>query len=514
MAVVLGTSAGFVTTAPSADPGGGDTTIDGSSVVVKDTSPAGAYKITQIGWYRGSGTNTANFEIALYSDSAGVADARLFVDATNSSAAGGWITVAVDWAISPSTAYWLGLQMDAHTGSSTVDNATSGGSGTDVRTSQTTLNDPYGGGAVADADGMYAIYALVQTAPTVALNSPADASSDTDTTPTFDFTGTDAQADPISYQIQIDTVNTFNSQSPDIEIGNVVAGSASTGAGPFTLTLDNNKEDVYAFVAVRDDANNVLAVTYDGYPMTSIGNHTVTGGSVLEAQIFHLANAPIGSNTLSVSTSGSIGDVLGFGAMATKNIKQTSPVEDTDTGGESPGVEDPRSTSSTTITTGALIVDAISDRSAGLTVGGSQTQIFKLGTGDNMAASYRQATSTGAYAMEWDPTENTEDWAQIVLALSKGTRPLLNKFSHLDSGFVNPDDGGDTDPFTSGENIQYTVQGGDALAADTYYWRVRGIDPAGTNHWGAWSSTRSFTVTAGGGTVVKDMISGFIPFAR
>lgn len=355
---------------------------------------------------------------------------------------------------------------------------------------------------------------LAQTSPTVALNSPADTSSDSDTTPTFDFTGTDANGDSITYQIQIDTVNTFDSQSPDIEVGNVTAGTASTGAGPFTLTLNNNKEDVYAFVAVRDDANNTLAVTYGGIAMTSIGNHTVTGGSVLEAQIFHLADAPIGSNTLSVSTSGSIGDVLGFGAMATKNIKQTSPVEDTDTGGESPGVEDPRSTSSTSITAGALIVDAISDRSAGLTVGGSQTQIFKLGTGDNMAASYRQATATGAYAMEWDPTENAEDWAQIVLALSKGTRPLLSKFSHLDSGFANPDVGGDTDPFTSGDNIQFTVQAGDALAAGTYYWRVRGIDPSGSNSYGAWSTARSFTITAGGGTSVKDLLGGFIPFPR
>lgn len=67
-----------------------------------------------------------------------------------------------------------------------------------------------------------------------------------------------------------------------------------------------------------------------------------------------------------------------------------------------------------------------------------------------------------------------------------------------DSGFANPDNGGDTDPFTSGDNIQFTVQAGDALATGTYYWRVRGIDPSGSNAFGAWSSTRSFTVTSGG----------------
>lgn len=166
MALALGTNSGFVTVAPTADPAATGTTIDGSSVVTKHTSPAGSVRITSFGWYRASGTNAANWEIALYSDTAGVADARLFVDATNSTTSNGWVVTAVDWAISPSTAYWLGLQMDSHSGSSSVDSASSGGAGSDVRTSQTALNDPYGGGAVADADGMYAIYALVEIADT------------------------------------------------------------------------------------------------------------------------------------------------------------------------------------------------------------------------------------------------------------------------------------------------------------------------------------------------------------
>ena len=169
MAVVLGTSSGFVITAPTADPTGGvNTTIDGSSVVTKHTSPVGAVSITEIGWYRGAGTNTANFEIALYDESGGVAGARLFVDATNSSNVQGWIVTAVNWAISANTAYWLAVQMDAHTGSSTIDSETSGGAGIDVLTAQTTLNNPFGGGAVSDADGMMAIYAKVSVAVSVA----------------------------------------------------------------------------------------------------------------------------------------------------------------------------------------------------------------------------------------------------------------------------------------------------------------------------------------------------------
>lgn len=46
----------------------------------------------------------------------------------------------------------------------------------------------------------------------------------------------------------------------------------------------------------------------------------------------------------------------------------------------------------------------------------------------------------------------------------------------------------------SGVAINYTIQS--VLSLTTYYWRVRGIDPAGSNTYGAWSSVRSFIITA------------------
>jgi hypothetical protein len=167
MAVTLGTSSGFVSSAPTNDPAGGNTTIDGSAGVTNDTSPTTAKRIVEIGWYRGGGTGTTNWELGLYAaDGAtvpGEAGTRLFVADTNSSSSGGWLKATVNWTISPSTSYWLGLQMDAHAGSSTVDSNTSSGTGIDIRTSQTTLPNPFGGGALADANGMYAIYALWTT---------------------------------------------------------------------------------------------------------------------------------------------------------------------------------------------------------------------------------------------------------------------------------------------------------------------------------------------------------------
>ena len=168
MSLVLGTNSGFVTSAPTADPEGIGSAIDANARVTKHTSPAGATNITEVGWWRDTGTNTANWEIGLYAaDGAtvpGEAGTRLYVDNSNSSSSGGWLTVTVDWTITENTVYWLGVQMDAHAGSSTIDAAASGGAGIDSLTTQNTLPNPFGGGALLDADGMYAIYALVETA--------------------------------------------------------------------------------------------------------------------------------------------------------------------------------------------------------------------------------------------------------------------------------------------------------------------------------------------------------------
>jgi hypothetical protein len=254
VAITLGTNAGFVTAAPSADPNATGTTIDGSSVVTKHTSPANAVKITSIGWYRASGTNTANWEIALYSDVAGVPTTRLFVDATNSTASAGWVTTAVDWDIAPNTPYWLALQMDAHTGSSTVDTDTAGGEGYDVLTSQTALNNPYGGGLVADADGIAAIYALVAPISAAVTGTVTASITEVDivaggktivitlTNATWKAAGTGPIGSTADTQAIIDGIDSAQSEGggwdavvrPGIETADVVRTSATVA----TITLD------------------------------------------------------------------------------------------------------------------------------------------------------------------------------------------------------------------------------------------------------------------------------------
>jgi len=76
---------------------------------------------------------------------------------------------------------------------------------------------------------------------------------------------------------------------------------------------------------------------------------------------------------------------------------------------------------------------------------------------------------------------------------------VLDKVSGTDSGFENLDTPADTDPFTEGDAAAFTVQAGDALDDGLYFWRVRAKDPSGTDTYGDWSATRSFTVDIEGG---------------
>lgn len=88
------------------------------------------------------------------------------------------------------------------------------------------------------------------------------------------------------------------------------------------------------------------------------------------------------------------------------------------------------------------------------------------------------------YEIEIDDTDNT--FGSLV----------IDAISNADAGFANQDNGGDTSPFNSGDQIGFTVQAGDALSDGTYYWRVRAVDSSGimSGIFSEWSEVRRFTV--------------------
>lgn len=202
-----------------------------------------------------------------------------------------------------------------------------------------------------------------------------------------------------------------------ISVGNTASSTAQVSVTTTTVSLNNNKTDVLLVACYRHSSSIIPTATYATVSMTSKVAKVITGGSVLRAEIFYLQNAVTGINNAIVTWNGTISDLAGVFVIALGGVDATTPIEATATGGESPGVLNPRSTTVTSLTANALIVDALSDRSNADTVDASQTQIGKVGSGDNMAASYKAATTATGYPMKWTPDQNIEDWAQAVVAV-------------------------------------------------------------------------------------------------
>ncbi len=167
MAVVRGTNCGFVIARPVADPEGLTSDASSCSLAFKDTSPADATRVTEIGWWCDNVTNDKNFEVAIYAHNTDDDNPEAIVGAkSDTNAKGtdvGWkYATGLDIAISPNTIYWVALQLDA-TSSSTWTNKTNDATAkTDknIGDAGLTLLDPWGvsSGTYERRCAIYAVY--------------------------------------------------------------------------------------------------------------------------------------------------------------------------------------------------------------------------------------------------------------------------------------------------------------------------------------------------------------------
>lgn len=169
MAVVVGTSAGFVTDAPSADPSGSADNVDYRIWGNKHTSPATAIKVTEMGWYCGNATEEANFEVGIYDHHVSNNMPENLLDGasqTNAKGTGaGWKHVTgLNITISSSTIYWLGLQVDNTTTTTTLDYSGASGERQLYRNNISSLPNPFGTPSGIYNNYVDAIYAVWEAA--------------------------------------------------------------------------------------------------------------------------------------------------------------------------------------------------------------------------------------------------------------------------------------------------------------------------------------------------------------
>lgn len=311
---------------------------------------------------------------------------------------------------------------------------------------------------------------VINTPPVVILNTADATNFGADTTPTLEFTGTDPNDDDIRYNIQIDTVNTFDSQSSD----EIIDSYSET----------NQDSD---FLVGRDSD----AVLVAGQSFTGDGNDT----EIATAYIKKVGSPNVNIVAKIFAHTG----VFGTSSLPTGSVLATS-----------------NTVSTSTLTTSYQLIEFTFDTPYTTINGTKYCVIFEYnefsatGNSDYIAfGADSSSPSHGGNLIYWQPVaylaDNTKDLC-FYISVDVST-PLLDKLSGTDALFTNTTDGGDSDPFDSGDMCDYTVQAGDALSDDTYYWRVKGLDPTGSISYGSWAATRSFIV---GSAVTYQPRQGFI----
>jgi hypothetical protein len=169
MAVVLGTSSGFVSAQPTADPDGGQASISSYIGAQKDVCPAGITTITEIGWYQSASNNEAmEYSCGIYSHD-GVTDHPNALIATQSSGqsttlnTAGWCRyTGLSIAVTAATTYWIATGGRTGKNANKIDSSASAGKKRDYRNAADNSNvlvDPWvdSGGSNAVCDAHYAL---------------------------------------------------------------------------------------------------------------------------------------------------------------------------------------------------------------------------------------------------------------------------------------------------------------------------------------------------------------------
>lgn len=292
---------------------------------------------------------------------------------------------------------------------------------------------------------------LANVSPTVALNTADATAFGTDTTPTLDFTGTDGDSDDIRYNVQIDTDVDFD--------GNLQDGNLNSSTG-FDSLQGGTGASSEGFQAAGQ-----TIIPISSFSLTSIDLKLSRAGT------------PTDEIRVSIYTGSETGTLLG-----TSDSIDISGVT-TDSAGEVINFPFSIPVSITSGVTHYIVVERTGARD-------TSNKMLTLRSIDN---SYSDGINRARNNNVWSDNTSFSSGGDLYFQLYG----VLSRVSGTDSGFSGSPD--NTDPFTSGQQVSFTVQAGDALSTGTYYWRARGIDPSGSNTYGDWATTRSFTVDTGGG---------------
>jgi len=341
--------------------------------------------------------------------------------------------------------------------------------------------------------------------PTASLNTPTNAQIIADKTPTFDFTGTDLNADDIEYNVQVDRVNTFDSFGTvwDVSTATLLTTRSyheteATSAYDVTFSPDGTK--MYILAANRSTYQYKLSTAWDVSTAAYNGkSHNQTDDSspysvdfssdgrrmyimgVSNDRVYQYnlsicwdVSTALLASSFSVTTQDSSPMDMAFSSDGTKMYIMGS-TNDTvyqytlATGWDISTASYASKSFYAAQDTGPSAVAFNSDGTKMYIMGNANDTVYQytLGTGwDVSTASY--AAKSYYEMQEINPLGlvlSSDGTKMYVVGAVNDTvyqyaisGPLIDKVSIKDTGFVNPDVAADIHPFISGDNIQHTLQ--------------------------------------------------------
>lgn len=266
-----------------------------------------------------------------------------------------------------------------------------------------------------------------------------------------------AHTDPFTSGEQIGF--TIPNSANTIAIDSVSSGRNSSG-GTFSVshTTGSGKDRMMIVITTAQDSNHsnmpVKGVTANGRALTKLRSDEATGNN--RTEIWYLTAPDIGTYNVTVNFTGSLGEAS-LGIITLTGVKQTVPEANAGATGNS----NTPSTSITTIANNAFTISVASSEASFSSVNNGQTVLTGYPLTDQSFENSDGASNTistpGATTLSYT-TSSGQSWAMSAVSLAP---------SGLD-GLIN---------------------------GNTYYWRVRAIDPSGSNSYGAWTSINSFTVS-------------------
>lgn len=192
-----------------------------------------------------------------------------------------------------------------------------------------------------------------------------------------------------------------------------VASGVGSGAGPFTYlhTCSGSNRALFVKVSYYDSGDSVSVVSYNSVAMTFVPGSKVSNGQYT-VEWYYLVNPATGSNTVSVTMTGSVFDI-GVTSISFTDAHQTTPYGTPVTGtGTS-------TTPSVTVASGAteIVLDGIVIVHSGtLTVGAGQTQRTNEICGGFIKHGASTETGAASTTMSWS-NSSSQVWASSAFAV-------------------------------------------------------------------------------------------------